>query len=135
MRVIVIPHLGCYPAELPIQDHPILTPSSDHAIIAIKAFGIKHQPCRDTHASWRVAEANSIPGIECIGIVASCPSEEFAVDKVTATMGGLGRSINGTYAEYTKISVSNITKIDDGKEEDEMTGVVRHSVQRAVSEP
>ena len=114
MRAIVIPHLGCSPAELQITDHSVPTPSPGHAIIAIKAFGINHAEMHMRRGEW--PEATPISGIECVGTIDSCPSAEFALgDKVAATMGGLGRSINGTYAEYTKVPLSNVMKMDDGK--------------------
>src|SRR5262249_16628477 len=39
----------------------------------------------------------------------------FAVGtKVAALMGGLGRTINGSYAEYTRASVTNVAPIESG---------------------
>ena len=59
------------------------------------------------------AEAAKISGIECVGVVQACPSGEFAAgQKVAALMGGMGRSINGSYAEYTRVPVSNVVAID-----------------------
>ena len=52
-------------------------------------------------------------GIECVGLVKSCPGGEFPVGaKVAALMGGLGRTINGSYAEYTRAPVSNVALIE-----------------------
>jgi NADPH:quinone reductase-like Zn-dependent oxidoreductase len=49
------------------------------------------------------AEAAKVIGIECVGLVKFCPGGEFSVGaKVAALMGGLGRTINGSYAEYTR---------------------------------
>ena len=49
------------------------------------------------------AEAARVSGIECVGLVKSCPGGELPVGaKVAALMGGLGRTINGSYAEYTR---------------------------------
>src|SRR5215475_666684 len=43
----------------------------------------------------------------------SCPGGEFPVGaKVAALMGGLGRTINGSYAEYTRAPVSNVAPIE-----------------------
>ena len=43
----------------------------------------------------------------------SCPGGEFPVGaKVAALMGGLGRTINGSYAEYTRAPVSNVALIE-----------------------
>ena len=59
------------------------------------------------------AEAAEVSGIECVGIVKSCPGGGFPVGaKVAALMGGLGRTINGSYAEYTRAPVSNVALIE-----------------------
>jgi NADPH:quinone reductase len=60
------------------------------------------------------AEAAKVSGIECVGIVKSCPSGEFPVGAKVALMGGLGRTINGSYAQYTRASVSNVALIVTG---------------------
>jgi NADPH:quinone reductase len=59
------------------------------------------------------AEAARIIGIECVGIVKSCPGGEFPIGaKVAALMGGLGRTIDGSYAEYTRAPASNVALIE-----------------------
>jgi NADPH:quinone reductase len=58
------------------------------------------------------AEAAPVSGIECVGCIDSCPGGEFAPGtKVAAFMGGLGRTINGSYAEYTCVPVTNVVFI------------------------
>jgi NADPH:quinone reductase len=48
-----------------------------------------------------------------VGIVDSCPGGEFPVGaKVAALMGGLGRTINGSYAEYTRVRAANVALIE-----------------------
>ena len=43
----------------------------------------------------------------------SCPGGEFAVgSKVAALMGGLGRTINGSYAEYTRAIVNGVVQLE-----------------------
>src|SRR5262249_58560200 len=52
-------------------------------------------------------------GTQCVGVVKSCPGGEFAAGtKVAALMGGLGRTINGSYAEYTRAPVTNVAVIE-----------------------
>jgi NADPH:quinone reductase-like Zn-dependent oxidoreductase len=59
------------------------------------------------------AEAAEVSGIECVGTVDSCPGGEFPVGaKVAALMGGLGRTINGSYAEFTRVRAANVTLIE-----------------------
>jgi NADPH:quinone reductase-like Zn-dependent oxidoreductase len=86
-------------------------PKVGHVVIEVKAFGINHAEIHMRKGEW--AEAAEISGIECVGIVKSCPGGEFAVGaKVAALMGGLGRTINGSYAEYTRAPASNVALIE-----------------------
>jgi NADPH2:quinone reductase len=58
------------------------------------------------------AEAATLSGIECVGLVKSCPGGEFAVGtKVAAFTGGMGRTMNGSYAEYTYPPATNVVPI------------------------
>ena len=86
-------------------------PKLGHVVIEVKAFGINHAEIHMRKGEG--AEAAEISGIECVGIVESCPGGEFAVGaKVAALMGGLGRTINGSYAEYTRAPASNVALIE-----------------------
>jgi NADPH2:quinone reductase len=58
------------------------------------------------------AEAAQVSGIECVGEVVAAPSGEFQPgEKVAAFMGGMGRTINGSYAELTLVPATNVVKI------------------------
>jgi NADPH2:quinone reductase len=82
-----------------------------HVVIEIKAFGLNHAELHMRRGEW--AEAATVSGIECVGVVKSCPGGEFPVGaKVAALMGGLGRTINGSYAEYTRAPVANVALIE-----------------------
>jgi NADPH:quinone reductase-like Zn-dependent oxidoreductase len=82
-----------------------------HVVIEVKAFGINHAEMHMRRGEW--AEAAPVSGIECVGLVKSCPGGEFPVGaKVAALMGGLGRTINGSYAQYTRAPVSNVALIE-----------------------
>jgi NADPH:quinone reductase-like Zn-dependent oxidoreductase len=96
---------------LVIEKIPKPEPKDGHAVIQVKAFGINHAEDQMRKGEW--AEIADVSGIECVGIVDSCPGGEFAVGtKVAALMGGLGRTINGSYAEYTRAPVSNVVAIE-----------------------
>ena len=70
------------------------------------------------------AEAAEISGIECVGIVKSCPGGEFAVgSKVAALMGGLGRTINGSYAEYTRALATGVALIESDLPWEELAAI------------
>jgi NADPH:quinone reductase-like Zn-dependent oxidoreductase len=82
-------------------------------VIEVKAFGLNHAELHMRQGEW--AEIADVSGIECVGVVKSCPGGEFAPGKkVAALMGGLGRTINGSYAEYTRAPVSNVVSIESG---------------------
>jgi NADPH:quinone reductase-like Zn-dependent oxidoreductase len=110
MRAIVLEKFGGLDS-LVYTELPEPEPLEGHVVIEIKAFGINHAEMHMRHGEW--AEAARVSGIECVGIVKSCPGGEFPVGaKVAALMGGLGRTINGSYAEYTRAPVSNVALLE-----------------------
>src|SRR5437867_4390412 len=110
MRAIVLEKFGGLDS-LVIKDIPEPAPKAGHVVIKINAFGINHAEMHMRRGEW--AEAAEVSGIECVGLVKSCPGGEFPVGaKVAALMGGLGRTINGSYAEYTRAPVGNVALIE-----------------------
>lgn len=110
MRAIVLAKFGGLDS-LVYTDIPKPLPSDGEVVIAVKAFGLNHAEMHMRRGEW--AEAAEVSGIECVGIVDACPGGEFPVGaKVAALMGGLGRTINGSYAEYTRVRVANVARID-----------------------
>ena len=110
MRAILRTAFGG-PEQLVIREIPKPEPKDGYALIAVKAFGINHAEMHMRKGDW--AEIADVSGIECVGVVESCPGGEFAVGtKVAALMGGLGRTINGSYAEFTRAPVTNVAAIE-----------------------
>ncbi|GJH24680.1 zinc-binding alcohol dehydrogenase family protein [Caballeronia novacaledonica] len=110
MRAIVLDKFGGIDS-LVYTEIPEPEPLEGHVVIEIKAFGINHAEMHMRRGEW--AEAARVSGIECVGIVKSCPGGEFPVGaKVAALMGGLGRTINGSYAQFTRAPVSNVALIE-----------------------
>src|ERR1700746_3567598 len=110
MRAIVLDHFGGLDS-LVIKEIPEPEPEPGKVVIQVKAFGINHAEMHMRRGEW--AEAAEVSGIECVGIVKSCPSGEFPIGaKVAALMGGLGRTINGSYAEYTRVRAANVALIE-----------------------
>lgn len=102
MRAIVIKQFGG-PDVLSIEERPDPKPQSGHVLIEVKAFGINHAETHMRKGEW--PEATEISGIECAGVVVADPDGRFAPgQKVVAFMGGMGRNINGSYAELTYAS-------------------------------
>jgi len=110
MRAIVLEKFGGLDS-LVYKEIPDPEPKAGHVVIEIKAFGLNHAELHMRRGEW--AEAAKVIGIECVGLVKSSPGGEFPVGaKVAALMGGLGRTINGSYAEYTRAPASNVALID-----------------------
>src|SRR5689334_15088365 len=110
MRAILRTGFGG-PDVLVIREMPEPEPKEGHAVIEVKAFGLNHAELHMRKGEW--AEIADVSGIECVGTVKSCPGGEFPVGaKVAALMGGLGRTINGSYAEYTRAPASNVALIE-----------------------
>jgi NADPH:quinone reductase len=87
MRAILIKGFGG-PENLVIETIPDPEPKIGHAIIEVKGFGINHAETHMRKGEW--AEAAPVSGIECVGIIRTCPGGEFAPGtKVVAFMGGL----------------------------------------------
>lgn len=84
-------------------------------LVKVKAFGMNH-----SEKILRLNEINAdyikkpiIPGIECVGEIADPSDSNFqAGQKVIALMGGMGRSFNGSYAEYALLPTKNVFSIN-----------------------
>jgi NADPH2:quinone reductase len=110
MRAIVIKRYGG-PEVLEIEERPQPVPSDGQVLLQVKAFGINHAEVYFRTGAW--GDVAEISGIECVGLVKSDPSGRFAPgQKVMAMVGGMGRSLNGSYAEYTAVRASNVASID-----------------------
>ena len=110
MRAIILKGFGGLDS-LVYTDIPKPLPKDGEVVIKVKGFGINHAELHMRRGEW--AEAAEVSGIECVGIVESCPGGEFPIGaKVAALMGGLGRTINGSYAEYTRVRAANVALIE-----------------------
>jgi len=121
MRAIVIEKFGG-PECLVYKDLPEPEPMAGQVVIKEKAFGINHAEMHMRRGEW--AEAAKVSGIECVGLVEAAPGGEFPVGaKVAALMGGLGRTINGSYAEYTRAPASNVALIESDLPWEELAAI------------
>ena len=101
MRAIVLDAPGP-PDALTIRELPVPTPAAGWVLIEVKAFGLNRS---ELHTRQGLASGVTFPrvlGIEAAGVVAECPGGEFPVgQQVVTMMGGMGRTFDGGYAEYT----------------------------------
>lgn len=86
-------------------------PQADEVLIAVRAFGLNRAELYMRRGEW--AEAAPISGIECVGVVEHDPSGRLSPgQKVMACMGGMGRSVNGSYAEYVAVRSANVLPLE-----------------------
>ncbi len=75
MRAILGKQFGG-PDVLEIREIPEPEPKAGHTVIEVKAFGINHAEMHMREESGPRLPTSA--GIECVGIVKSCPGGEFA---------------------------------------------------------
>ncbi len=110
MRAIVIKQYGG-PEVLQMEERPDPQPRAGHVVIDVKAFGLNHAELYFRRGLW--GDVAEITGIECVGTVKSDADGRFARgQKVMALVGGLGRSINGSYAEQVCVPNTNVIAIE-----------------------
>ena len=109
MQAYVIHQPGSVEA-LQLQEMPIPAVKPGWVLIRIKAFGLNRAEVmtRQGHSGDAVPWPRII-GIECVGEVADASDSDLSVGRTVATaMGGLGRSHDGSYAEYTLVPRSQV---------------------------
>lgn len=80
-------------------------------LVKVKGFGLNHseQILRMSEINASYIKKPIIPGIECVGEVED-PSDSGLSkgQKIMALMGGMGRSFDGSYAEYALLPAKNV---------------------------
>ena len=108
MKAVVLDAPGP-PEALQIRDVPIPTPRPGEVLMKVEAFGLNRS---ELHTRLGLASGVTFPrvlGIEATGTVAACPGGELRVGQQVATMmGGMGRTFDGGYAEYTCVPARQV---------------------------
>jgi NADPH:quinone reductase-like Zn-dependent oxidoreductase len=108
MRAAVLDAPGP-PETLQIRDLPIPTPQPGQVLIKVEAFGLNRS---ELHTRLGLAAGVTFPrvlGIEATGTVVGSPGGEFVLgQQVAALMGGMGRTFDGGYAEYTCVPIRQV---------------------------
>lgn len=108
MRAAVLDAPGP-PDALRVRELSVPTPRPGEVLVKVEAFGLNRS---ELHTRLGMADGVTFPrvlGIEAVGVVAACPAGEFSVgSQVAALMGGMGRTFDGGYAEYTCVPVRQI---------------------------
>lgn len=103
--------------DVVITDVPVPEVKKGWVLIKVKAFGMNH-----SEKILRLSEIQAdyiakpvIPGIECAGEIADESDSRFEKgQKVVGFMGGMGRSFNGSYAEYVLLPVHHVFAVPEG---------------------
>ena len=105
MRAVVLDAPGP-PEALQIREVPVPVPEAGQVLIKVEAFGLNRS---ELHTRLGLAHGVTFPrvlGIEATGVAVDCPGGELAPGtQVAALMGGMGRTFDGGYAEYTCVPV------------------------------
>ena len=84
-------------------------------LVRIRALGLNHseQILRLSEIQADYIQKPLIPGIECVGEVADPSDSSFHQgQRIVALMGGMGRSFNGSYAQYALLPASHVFPIE-----------------------
>ena len=106
MRAVVVDAPG-EPEVLRLREVPIPTASEGEVLIRVRAFGLNRS---ELHFRQGLGSFGSFPrilGLEAVGEVVAAPPGGIPVgSKVAALMGGMGRTIDGGYAEFVAVPAS-----------------------------
>lgn len=84
-------------------------------VVKVKAFGMNHSEeiLREFEIQNDYIQKPIIPGIECVGEIVNASDSGWKVgQKVVALMGGMGRSFNGSYAEYALLPIHHVFPVE-----------------------
>ena len=106
----------CNADDLKVSEIPLPETKPNWVLVKVIGFGINRSEIilRDYEADEEYINLPVVPGIECVGEVLNPSNTHFVKgDKVACFMGGMGRTFNGSYAEYCLVPSKNVFKIDD----------------------
>ena len=116
MRAVVVTRPGGLDA-LEIQDVPVPVRKPGWVRIRVKAFGVN-----ESEVTTRKGESNAevsyprVPGIEGAGVVEEADEDSGLRpgQQVATMMGGMGRSYDGTYAQYVSVPAGQVIPFESG---------------------
>src|SRR5579859_4827505 len=112
MKAIVIQQYGG-PEQLALRDLPVPQPAPGDVLIRVRALGINHAEIFMRQGVW--GDVAKVSGIEGVGeVVKDTTGRLVAGARVAAILGGMGRTRNGSYAEYTVVPATNVIPVESG---------------------
>ena len=114
MKAVVMHQVGG-PEVLNVEDRPIPTSKPGWVLIRVRAFGLNRSELFTRQGHSPNVQFPRVLGIEAVGEAVEAPGGEFAPgDTVVTAMGGMGRTFDGGYAEYTLVPASQVQKLETG---------------------
>ncbi len=111
MRAAVLRAYGG-PEQLRVENVPIPSVGSEQVLIRVKAFGLNRAEMFTRQGHSPDVTLPRILGIEAVGLVEEAPGTGFRKGEIVATvMGGMGRTFDGGYAEYTVVPASQVLSV------------------------
>ena len=112
MKAAVIHHAGG-PDVLKVEERPVPDVKPGWILLRVRAFGLNRSELFTRQGHSPNVQFPRILGIEAVGEVAD-PSDSGLArgDTVATAMGGMGRTFDGGYAEYTLVPANQVQKID-----------------------
>lgn len=112
--------------DISLSEIPVPEVQPGWVLVRVRAFGMNHseQILRLNEIKADYIRKPIIPGIECVGEIA-VPSDSGMEtgQKVIALMGGMGRSFNGSYAEYALLPAHHVFAIESSLAWEELAAI------------
>lgn len=125
MKAVVLSET-CKAEEMNLVEIPVPEVRPGWVLVRVMAFGINHSEIllRQFEIGQPYIAKPIVPGIECVGVIAD-PSDSGLKEgqRVIAFMGGMGRSFNGSYAEYALLPISHVFPVEIDLEWDELAAI------------
>ena len=125
MKAVVL-YQTCSPEELTIIEIPVPEVKPGWVLIKVKAFGLNRSELmmREYEGNATYIQLPRILGIECVGEIADGSDSSFRKgQRAVALMGGMGRSFDGSYAEYTLVPAKNVFSVETNLDWIEMAAI------------
>ena len=112
MKAAVI-HAPGAPEVLAIEELAVPQPAPGWVLIRVKAFGLNRSELFTRQGHSPGVSFPRVLGIEAVGVIENAPGGEFKPGQTVATaMGGMGRTFDGGYAEYTAVPAAQVQAIN-----------------------
>lgn len=101
--------------DITLTELPVPDVKPGWVLVKVRGFGMNHseQILRHGEIEADYIIKPVVPGIECVGEIADGSDTDLKPgQKVVALMGGMGRSFNGSYAEYALLPAHHVFAVD-----------------------